>query len=101
MKIIKNKIFATLIALFLMFTLTGTTFFMMPAHAATVTLPPETSAPTYAYLTASPDPIGVGQQIYLTMWLIEFDPLSTSNELLVWQNYNVTVVAPDGTVTTP
>lgn len=94
MQIIKNKTTATFIALILMLTLTGTTIISLPVNAAT--LPPLTSAPTYVYITASPDPAGVGQPIYLTMWLIEFDPLSAANEQTVWQGYSVTVTAPNG-----
>ncbi len=73
--------------------------------------------PTYAYITAAPDPIGIGQPVHVYMWL---DPVfgaaggssaaigtngSTASAALMsnsyrFHNYNYTIVAPDGTVKT-
>jgi hypothetical protein len=68
---------------------------------------PAYQIPTFAYIHASPDPIGVGQTATVFMWLnqifgVGFD--TTSYALLSnnyrFHNYNFTVVAPDGTVKT-
>ncbi|MCL4430243.1 MAG: PQQ-binding-like beta-propeller repeat protein [Chloroflexi bacterium] len=68
---------------------------------------PPYQIPTYAYIWAEPDPIGVGQTATVFMWLnqifgVGFD--TTSYALLSnnyrFHNYNFTVVAPDGTVKT-
>jgi PQQ enzyme repeat. len=56
--------------------------------------------PTFAHVFAAIDPIGVGQTTYLYMFLTPTyaDTLMTNNYR--FHNYNLTIVAPDGTVTT-
>ncbi|HLN89404.1 MAG TPA: hypothetical protein VK253_05000, partial [Candidatus Binatia bacterium] len=93
------------------------------ATTMTITIPttsahsPPWNIPTYAYIVAAPDPIGVGQQAHVYMWL---NPVygvsggstaaigtngSTASAALIannyrFHNYNLTIVAPDGTSTT-
>ena len=102
MKIAKNKT-ATAIALFLMLTIAVTLVALPAANAHT----PAWNIPTYAYISAHPDPIGVGQTVNVFMWLnqiygVGYD--STSYALLSnnyrFKNYNFTIVAPNGQVTT-
>jgi hypothetical protein len=78
---------------------------------------PPYNIPTYAYIVAAPSPIGVGQTAHVYMWLDAvygaaggrnaIDPTngSTSSAGLLsnnyrFHNYNLTITAPDGTVTT-
>ena len=68
----KNRI-ATAIALFLMLTLTLTVSVFPIAKAHT---PPRT-LPTYSYVSASPNPIGVGQQAVIVFWLDKVPPTAT------------------------
>jgi hypothetical protein len=78
---------------------------------------PAWNIPTYAYIVAAPDPIGVGQEAHVYMWL---DPVygvaggstatvgtngSTASAALLsnnyrFKNYNLTIIAPDGHATT-
>ena len=90
---------------------------------ATMTLIPTATAhtpgweiPTYAYIVAAPNPIGVGQTQHIYMWLdcvfgaaggtsvLNGNVSAVSAALLQnnyrFHNYHLTITAPDGTVTT-
>jgi hypothetical protein len=58
---------------------------------------PAWNIPTFAYINATPNPIGVGQQVSVIMWLDKtFDPsIALSND---WRfhNYNLTIILPSG-----
>ena len=64
--------------------------------------------PTFAYISAHPDPIGVGQSVNVFMWVNQIFGVgvgdASSYALLSnnyrFHNYNFTIVAPDGTVKT-
>ncbi|HUK85596.1 MAG TPA: hypothetical protein VLU95_07025, partial [Candidatus Acidoferrum sp.] len=73
--------------------------------------------PTYAYIVAAPNPIGVGQTVHIYMWLDTVygaaggtvastgTNASTVSAALFansyrFHNYNLTITAPDGTVKT-
>ncbi len=58
--------------------------------------PPQTH-PTFAYLALSPDPVGVGQNVYVIMWVSPNPPSAEGFGGDVWRDYTVTVTAPDGT----
>ena len=81
--------------------------------AASVALQPTVSAHTppwtiksYAYVTAAPTTIGVGQRVAIEMWVDT--PLPGASEIPVTTftndirrtGYSITITAPDGTVTT-
>jgi outer membrane protein assembly factor BamB len=75
--------------------------------ASSVVLIPTTNAhtppwniPTYAYVNAAPDPIGVGQKITINMWLSAVAPGAEFGNDIRWHNYQLTITAPDGTKTT-
>ena len=101
----------------------------MLSIAASMILTPNTNAhsppwqiPTYAYITAAPSPIGVGQTAHVYMWLSAVyggaaggiaggttpaNPAngSTASAALLsnnwrFKNYNLTTIAPNGNVTT-
>jgi hypothetical protein len=108
----KNKI-ATAFALILMFAMTSSLVALPAANAHT----PAWNIPTYAYIIAVPDPVGVGQPVHIYMWL---DPVygaaggttpsiltnaSTASSALTannyrFRNYKLTITDPNGTATT-
>ncbi len=113
MKMLKNKIAAITISVFFMLSMTASLTLMPNANAHS----PPWNIPTFAYIVAEPNPIGVGQTIQVYMWLDEVygaaggttpavgtDGTTASAALLSntyrFSNYNLTIVAPDGTQTT-
>ena len=62
---------------------------------------PAWSIPTYAFINAAPNPIGVGQQINIIMWIDKIPDGAAVGNNIRWHNYNLTITKPDGsTVTT-
>ncbi len=80
---------ATLIALFLMLTMTISLVALPNANA-------QGTKKTYAFIGAIPNPVGVGQEVLLHVGII--DPLQRSNDS--WTGITVTVTKPDGTTET-
>ena len=112
MKTLKNKSMAILIVAILISVLASTTILQ---NAAAHT--PAWNIPTYAYIVAAPNPIGVGQSLTLYMWLgpvygaaggttasIGTNGSTASAALLAnnyrFHNYKLVITAPDGTSTT-
>ena len=109
----KNKATAIAIAILLTITLGTSTLLISNVNAHS----PPWQIPTYAYIIAAPAPVGVGQTVHVYMWL---DPVygaaggtvaaigsngSTASAALLsnsyrFKNYQLTITAPDGTVTT-
>jgi hypothetical protein len=94
MKISRNKTMATLIALFLMLTITLTIVAVPLAKAHD----PPWEIPTYAYIEASPDPIGVGQSVFIVMWINRVPPSATGIAGDRWTGYTVKITKPSGEV---
>jgi outer membrane protein assembly factor BamB len=91
-KILSNKT-ATAIALFLILTITATLVALPLANAHY----PAWSVPTYAYIVASPNTVGVDQTATIVYWL---DKLPASGEGLAGERYvgwTIEVTKPDGT----
>ena len=59
-----------------------------------------TESNTNAFITVSPNPVGVGQTITVMYWLVQADPLSADNLNEVWHNFKVLITKPDGTIET-
>jgi hypothetical protein len=110
MQIAKNKTAAIAIAIFLMLSMSASMMLIPTASAHT----PAWSIPTYAYITAEPDPVGVGQTIQVYAWLdavygaaggttaVIGTNASTCSAALTannWRfhNFQVVITAPDGT----
>lgn len=97
----KRKTATIVLAIFLTISMVASTALLPNVSAHT----PPYKIPTYAYISAHPDPIGVGQTVNVFMWLnqiygVGWDyPALLSNNYR-FQNYNFTIVAPDGKVTT-
>jgi hypothetical protein len=100
LKILRNK--STTIALVLILTLSATFVALSVVQAQP---PPPFEIPdrirTFAFLSAAPDPVGIGQTIWFNMFL--HMPAPTVNYLRgidVWKGYTITVTKPDDTTVT-
>ena len=92
-----SKKAATTIAILLALSIT-ISIMMVPATSAHT---PAWNIPTFAFINAAPNPIGVGQKAYIIMWLSDtYDPASALSNNYRFQNYKLTITAPDNTVTT-
>ncbi|MCW4045144.1 MAG: PQQ-binding-like beta-propeller repeat protein [Candidatus Bathyarchaeota archaeon] len=82
----------TAIALFLVLTITASmTLQIANSHT------PAWQIPTYAYITASPNPVGVGQTVTLVFWLDKVMPTAAGIAGDRWRNLKIEVTKPDGT----
>ncbi|MCL5878139.1 MAG: PQQ-like beta-propeller repeat protein [Candidatus Bathyarchaeota archaeon] len=63
----------------------------------------ELSIDTYAHLSVAPNPVGVGQQLVIVMWLDKPPPVpetqTSTLRAIAFTNFTVTVTEPDNTVT--
>jgi len=113
MKMLKNKIVAIVISIFFVLSMTVSLTIIPDANAHT----PSWNIPTYAYIVATPNPIGVGQTATLYLWLDEVYGAAggtaaavgtnggTASAALIansyrFLNYNLTIVSPTGAATT-
>jgi hypothetical protein len=53
-------------------------------------------AQSHAFIAVSPNPIGVGQQASVVMWLAEIPPFDVTGVSVDFQGFQVTVTSPDG-----
>jgi hypothetical protein len=96
MKFAKNRIVAIAIAIFLMLSMSASTMLIPNASAHT----PPWKIPTFAYIDVAPNPIGVGQSTYIIMWLSNvIDSAAAANDVR-FDNYNLTITAPNGKIET-
>ena len=79
----KCKAKTTMISLLLILAMTSSLMLLPDVNA--------TDAPTYAYLSVAPNPVGVNQHLFVNFWL-NFPPPTGD----YWDNYKVTVTKPDG-----
>ena len=56
--------------------------------------------PTNAYCAVSPNPTGVNEQVTITMWLVQINPIASYYVGSHWANYTLLITKPDGTTTT-
>ncbi|MFB3889022.1 MAG: PQQ-binding-like beta-propeller repeat protein [Candidatus Bathyarchaeia archaeon] len=92
-KISENKAFYTM-ALTLI--LTVGIFAVLPTASSST---PPISIPTYAYLAVTPNPVGIGQTVFLVMWLHAAPPTAAGNAGDRWHDFTITVTKPDQTTT--
>ena len=88
----KSKTMAILIALILT-TSMGASIMLSPTASAHT---PAWQIPTWAYLSTSSNPVGVGQQLILAMVLDKYPPTATLTGGARWNNYQIDVTKPDG-----
>jgi len=96
MQIARNKTRATVIALFLVLTIAVTLVALPAANAHT----PAWNIPTFAYVTASPNPWGLGssEPVLIVFWL-NVPPLTAAGTTGDrWRNYAVDITSPTGKV---
>jgi hypothetical protein len=84
----RNRI-ATAIALFLIMSMVAT----LVALPASGRVPP-ISIPTYAYISVTPDPVGVGQTAFVNFWLDKVPPTAYQEFGDRWQNFTVKARSP-------
>ena len=92
MKTNKNKTKATLIALLLTLSMIAS---IIPVPTTNAHTPPW-QIPTYAYVSASPNPIGVGQTALVGFWIDKALPSSSIANDIRAHNFKLTITDPDG-----
>ena len=93
MQKLKNKTLAIFVALILTISMGASMTKTPSANAHT----PAFQIPTYAFISVQPNPVGVGQQVSVNFWLDKVPPTANGPYGDRFQNYTVTVTAPDGT----
>jgi len=92
---LKNKKVAIAIVSFLVIVMTSSIAFTPTAFAHT----PPWTFPSYSYLVASPNPVGVGQTVSISMWADYPLPSSAVTNDIRRHDYTLTFTAPDVKVT--
>ena len=84
----------------------GALILLLTLSALMTTIPTATAhdpawqIPTFAFVQAVPNPIGVGQQAFVFMWVDKIPDGAQIGNDIRFHNYKLTITAPDGTVTT-
>jgi hypothetical protein len=92
MKNIKSKTMATAIALILALTITAAMTVLPTVSAHT----PPWTIKTYAFITASPNPVGVGEYTTIVFWVDENPPTAGGYEGQWWTDCKLDITKPDG-----
>ena len=95
MKTLKNKIAAITISIFFILSMTASTMLIPSANAHS----PPWQIPTFAFVAATPNPIGVGQTAAISMWLTNFYPGELETNDYRFHNFELNITAPNGDVT--
>ena len=93
-KLLRNSSFfkiRTMLALFLVFTFVVSLAALPMANSHT----PAWQIPTFAYVNAAPNPVGVGQQVLIVFWLDKTFASTTILNDYRFHNYNLTIVKDD------
>jgi outer membrane protein assembly factor BamB len=93
MKMNFNKTKTTTLALILILTFSVTTLTLSTVSAHE----PAWTIPTYSYIIASPNPVGIGQECFVLFWVNWVPPGSGGLGGDRWRNLKVEVTKPDGT----
>ena len=88
MKISSNKSKAATIALVLSLIVAALVTFLPTVNAADI--------PTYAFLSAAPNPVGVNQQVTILMWLDKIDPTASGPAGSRFGDFSLTITKPNG-----
>ncbi len=89
----KNSKLSIAFALLLIFAVA----FPLFASQSAVAHDPAWTIPTYAYIVASPNPVGVREPVIVSMWLNWPPPTAGGSGGDRWGNFTVTITKPDGT----
>ncbi len=96
MNLQKNK-GSTAVSLIFATLLTFSIFAVLPDTNAHT---PPLSIPTHAYLNIAPNPVGVGQIVYINMWIDKVPPTASGQWGDVWHNFTLKITKPDATTET-
>jgi outer membrane protein assembly factor BamB len=82
----------SLMTLLLTIVIAFSVFTVLPVASAS------NEVPTYAFVSAAPNPIGVGQTASVLMWLDKLPPILTAEGSWAakWHGYTLTITKPDG-----
>ena len=84
------------VALILLATLAFTVISLHPASGHT----PAWRIPSYAYIVAAPNPVGINQTVTIAMWVDHPLPAAALGNDVRRHNYKLTITKPDGTTET-
>jgi hypothetical protein len=96
MQILRNKTMAIMIALILTFS-TSASMLLQPTVTAHT---PTWQIATTAYVSAEPNPVGIGQQVSIVMLINWVMPGALIQNTIRPHGYQLTITKPDGTVQT-
>jgi hypothetical protein len=96
MHFVKSKTAATTMALFMVLTIGATLVALPTANAHT----PAYNIPTYAYVTASPNPWGIGspEPMLIVFWVDIPPPTAAGTTGDRWRDFFVNITSPSGNV---
>ncbi len=92
----KSKALAIIITVLLIISM----YTLLEPHLSVNAHSPAWSIPTQAYINVTPNPVIVGQNVTITIWLNEPPPTANGTYGDRWQNMTVKYVRPDGTTHT-
>jgi outer membrane protein assembly factor BamB len=90
---LKNRKLATMATLIMVLSIAATLFALPTTNAHD----PPSNVPTWAYISASPNPVGVGQTVLIVFWINEVPATSQGLGGDRWRNLTVDITKPDGT----
>jgi hypothetical protein len=96
MQFADKKMLAILTIAFLLVSMGASLAFISTTSAHT----PAWNIKTFAYIVAAPDPVGIGQKVNVIMWLDKVFYGAVIGNNLRFNNYTLTITAPNGEVTT-
>ena len=96
MKMLKNKIFAIMISIFFMLSMTAS-MILVPTAKAQVAQPNPQA--TYAYISVQPSPIGVGQSMYVSFGVDKVTLTTDGSYGDRFNNFTIVITAPNKDVT--
>ena len=91
-KIRRKMVSATALILLLAFSIIALSVPIAYSHT------PPWTIPTYAFTTAAPDTVGLGQYTLIVMWLDKYPPTAGGLGGDRWQNFTLTITKPDGNI---
>jgi outer membrane protein assembly factor BamB len=93
MKILKNKTKISTIAFVLMLTFAVSFISFLPTIYADEPI----DVDVYLFLSVAPNPVGVGQEVWIVMMCSRVPAMDAQRHAIFWQNWVVTATKPDGT----
>jgi hypothetical protein len=94
MNVIKSNTKTSLIAILIILTIAGSAIFTILPNTFGHT--PAWNVPTTAYVSCTPDPIGVGQTTTIIVWLDRYSPMSGGGVGQRWDGFTINITKPDG-----